>query len=296
MTRRLFLANAIMGTTLACTHSARAWQLTIVDPKDTVALEHSDRKARLLRLAAQAGIASPEFYEYVIPKNAHGLGNYDDIPVLRVIFRNDVLFDFDKDDLKDTALPALNVVRESFAREANDVAVFVAGHTDWIDTEEYNLNLGMRRAAAVGGWLVANGVGQAQVFLVSFGKAVPIDTNETDYGRSRNRRVEFLISARPHAIAAWLANQKATICVSHNSLKDSNCPKSLEFIPRRIVKVTMQPAVQKTNVSIDTVRKVVSPQAKKETVTLDTPKHQITLAPAPFVIDLKINKFVIVPQ
>jgi outer membrane protein OmpA-like peptidoglycan-associated protein len=280
---------------LACAQSARAWQLTIVEPRETVALEHSDRKGRLLRLAEQAGITPPEFYEYVIPKNAHGLNNYDDIPVLRVVFRNDVLFDFDKDDLKDTALPALNVVRESFAREANDVTVFVAGHTDWIDTEEYNLNLGMRRAAAVGGWLVANGVGQAQVFLVSFGKVVPIDTNETEYGRSRNRRVEFLISARPHPIVAWLAEQKAVICVSRNGLKDSNCP-SLEFIPRPIVKVTVQPAAQRTNVPFDTVRKVVSPQAKKETVTIDTPKHQITLAPAPFVVDLKINKFVIVPQ
>jgi hypothetical protein len=107
------------------------------------------------------------------------------------------------------------------------VAVFIAGHTDWIGSEEYNLQLGLRRARSVASALAELGVAQAQIFAISFGKAVPIADNNTPEGREKNRRVEFLFSARPQAIAAYLSGLHAQSCMAQGAT--DNCPKSLAF-------------------------------------------------------------------
>lgn len=69
----------------------------------------------------------------------------------------------------------------------------VEGHTDARGSEEYDLQLGMRRANVVRDALVAAGVPAARLTAVSFGKTRPIADNRTAEGRARNSRVEFTV-------------------------------------------------------------------------------------------------------
>jgi len=70
----------------------------------------------------------------------------------------------------------------------------VAGYTDSVGTEDFNYELGQRRAERVAGYLVGRqGVDPTQVRVVSYGASKPIADNSTSRGRRSNRRVEILV-------------------------------------------------------------------------------------------------------
>ncbi|MGH7841463.1 MAG: OmpA family protein [Candidatus Binataceae bacterium] len=70
----------------------------------------------------------------------------------------------------------------------------VAGYTDSVGGEDYNYELGQRRAGRVAGYLVSKeGVDPTQVRAVSYGASKPIADNSTSRGRRGNRRVEILV-------------------------------------------------------------------------------------------------------
>jgi outer membrane protein OmpA-like peptidoglycan-associated protein len=55
--------------------------------------------------------------------------------------------------------------------------------------------LSERRAAAVAGYLTSHGIRSNRVKTVGFGETAPKYSNDSESGRSQNRRVEFLITA-----------------------------------------------------------------------------------------------------
>ena len=70
----------------------------------------------------------------------------------------------------------------------------VAGFTDDIGSEDYNYQLGQRRAQGVAGYLIGkDGVDPMQVRVVSYGASHPVASNSTSSGRRSNRRVEILV-------------------------------------------------------------------------------------------------------
>jgi outer membrane protein len=69
------------------------------------------------------------------------------------------------------------------------VAGTVAGYTDSVGTEAYNLKLSERRAKTVADYLQAKGVAPGRLKVEGFGKADPIADNKTAEGRAQNRRV-----------------------------------------------------------------------------------------------------------
>ena len=70
----------------------------------------------------------------------------------------------------------------------------VAGYTDSVGHEDYNYELGQRRATSVAGYLVGKkGLDPTQVRVVSYGASKPVDKNSTRSGRRKNRRVEILV-------------------------------------------------------------------------------------------------------
>ncbi len=70
----------------------------------------------------------------------------------------------------------------------------IAGHTDSVGTEDYNYELGQRRAEKVAGYLVSKeGIDPAQVRVVSYGASKPVADNSSSRGRRKNRRVEILV-------------------------------------------------------------------------------------------------------
>jgi outer membrane protein OmpA-like peptidoglycan-associated protein len=73
------------------------------------------------------------------------------------------------------------------------VRIRIEGHTDSTGDAAYNDDLSTRRAAAVQAWLVRNGIAPSRLESAGYGSTQPIDTNETEEGRAKNRRVVFRI-------------------------------------------------------------------------------------------------------
>jgi outer membrane protein OmpA-like peptidoglycan-associated protein len=105
---------------------------------------------------------------------------------------NNVFFDFDKSVLKAESFPELNRIVQ-LMKEKKKMTVEIAGHTDKIGTEEYNLDLSERRAAAVAKYIIGKGIASDRINIVFFGESKPVDLSETEEAYSKNRRVEFKI-------------------------------------------------------------------------------------------------------
>lgn len=70
----------------------------------------------------------------------------------------------------------------------------VAGHTDNVGSEDYNYELGKKRADAVSRYLITQKkMDPLRVVSVSYGESAPMIENNTAQGRAKNRRVELLI-------------------------------------------------------------------------------------------------------
>jgi outer membrane protein OmpA-like peptidoglycan-associated protein len=69
----------------------------------------------------------------------------------------------------------------------------IEGHTDSIGEAAYNDDLSARRAGAVEAWLVAHGIARERLESAGLGSKEPLDTNDTEEGRAKNRRVVFRI-------------------------------------------------------------------------------------------------------
>jgi OOP family OmpA-OmpF porin len=75
--------------------------------------------------------------------------------------------------------------------------VELQGHTDSVGGDAYNLALSRRRVEAVRAYLVDHGVPAARLVAKGYGEAQPIDDNNTDAGRARNRRVVLHVLDNP---------------------------------------------------------------------------------------------------
>lgn len=96
-----------------------------------------------------------------------------------------VSFGFDRDTVSNSAKSDLEkVVKE--ARAKKNVVLLVAGHTDALGSDLYNLDLGDRRAQAVKAHLVANGVSEKHLVTVTYGESKQIGHKRAS---AENRRV-----------------------------------------------------------------------------------------------------------
>ncbi|MBR9977785.1 MAG: PD40 domain-containing protein [Bacteroidetes bacterium] len=103
-----------------------------------------------------------------------------------------VLFDFDRATLRPESRPELErAIR--FILQNPGRRFEISAHTDALGTEEYNLDLSERRAAAVRKYLLENGVPADIIISKGYGESQPIADNETPQGRQRNRRVELSV-------------------------------------------------------------------------------------------------------
>ena len=108
----------------------------------------------------------------------------------RISLSADVLFDFDKAEIKPEFTAEVDAAAELLLANP-DVTVRIDGHTDSIGTEEYNQGLSERRAEAVAAYLEAAGVSRDRMTVAGFGETQPVASNDTAEGRALNRRVEI---------------------------------------------------------------------------------------------------------
>jgi outer membrane protein OmpA-like peptidoglycan-associated protein len=104
----------------------------------------------------------------------------------------DLFFDFNSEKVRAESEPTLREIAEVLRRNP-DWALSIEGHTDNVASDQYNLELSSRRAAAVKAALGTRfGIAAARLTAAGFGESSPRDRNDTLEGRARNRRVELV--------------------------------------------------------------------------------------------------------
>lgn len=119
-----------------------------------------------------------------------------------------VNFEFDSDRLTPEAKAILNQVAETL-QAYPDINVEIAGHTDGLGSDAYNLGLSERRSISVKNYLTGQNVDAARMTPTGYGETQPIDSNESEEGQSRNRRVELRVIEDEGAAAAPVAPEEA---------------------------------------------------------------------------------------
>ena len=116
-------------------------------------------------------------------------------PVIKgsnLVLRN-IYFNTDSYELLPESGPELNKLK-MFLVNNPGVSVEIDGHTDNVGSMEYNLTLSEKRAEAVCNYLISSGIAKERLTFKGFGYSRPVADNNTEEGRSLNRRTEVVIT------------------------------------------------------------------------------------------------------
>jgi peptidoglycan-associated lipoprotein len=106
------------------------------------------------------------------------------------------MINFDYDQATIRAPDEATLDRKAAVLQANpNVKLRISGHADERGSDEYNLALGNRRAAAAKRYLENKGVDGARVEVVSYGEERPLNPGHDETAYAQNRRDEFEVTA-----------------------------------------------------------------------------------------------------
>ena len=106
---------------------------------------------------------------------------------------NLIQFDTGKWDLKESSTPELHRLL-NFLKMNPEVKFEIGGHTDNTGEEGTKAELSLKRAQEVRNWLLKIGVSGYRMSVKGYGMDVPVESNDTEEGRAKNRRVEVIIT------------------------------------------------------------------------------------------------------
>jgi outer membrane protein OmpA-like peptidoglycan-associated protein len=109
---------------------------------------------------------------------------------LVVTMPSDITFAFNSAEVRHQFESVIQSLAQTLARYPG-LAIDVVGHADAIGSDDYNLRLSERRAHSVGAALMDFGVDYDRIVASGRGEWEPIASNDTEWGRARNRRVEI---------------------------------------------------------------------------------------------------------
>ncbi|MBK8981920.1 MAG: OmpA family protein [Ignavibacteria bacterium] len=112
------------------------------------------------------------------------------IKVGQVITLEGINFETNRSDISSFAEDILEKAL-GYMRDNPNLEVEISGHTDITGSREHNMGLSERRAESVKAWFVSKGISPSRIITVGYGPDQPVDTNETEEGRFRNRRIDF---------------------------------------------------------------------------------------------------------
>lgn len=111
-----------------------------------------------------------------------------------ILILQNIFFDFDKSTLLQQSYKELQNLL-SILKEHPSMKIQIIGHTDNQGSTSYNMRLSESRAKAVVDYLIQKGIEAKRLQYKGRGAYEPIDTNTTEEGRAKNRRVEMKIIA-----------------------------------------------------------------------------------------------------
>lgn len=103
-----------------------------------------------------------------------------------------VEFEFDKANITNKGLATIQYVYNQWMIDPNK-EILIKGHTDSIGSDAYNIRLSQKRAEAVAVKLQELGVSPNKLAIQFYGETKPLQSSTHDFGRSKNRRVEFVL-------------------------------------------------------------------------------------------------------
>ncbi len=111
-----------------------------------------------------------------------------------ITFESGLVFDLESYRLREETKSNLNDLAGTL-KKYDDTNILIEGHTDNTGEDAYNQKLSENRADAVENYLVAQGINNSRVTTKGYGEQQPLDSNETEVGKQKNRRVEVAIYA-----------------------------------------------------------------------------------------------------
>ncbi|MCJ7448373.1 MAG: OmpA family protein [Bacteroidales bacterium] len=111
-----------------------------------------------------------------------------------------VFFEFDSYKIDSVGKISLDSLFSNLSKENIDF-IKIHGHTDSIGNKDYNLELSLNRANAIKEMLIAHGLTDWISETKGFGDNFPIESNATEEGRKKNRRVEVIIKYKNKSAA-----------------------------------------------------------------------------------------------
>ncbi|MDA3893243.1 MAG: OmpA family protein [Salinivirgaceae bacterium] len=101
-----------------------------------------------------------------------------------------LLFDNDKFILSKDSIPELKLIAEYLVNNSA-VNVHIIGHTDNVGDSLYNFQLSNRRAKFIADYFLKNGIDLNRIRSKGCGSRFPLEPNNSEIGRRKNRRVEL---------------------------------------------------------------------------------------------------------
>ena len=145
------------------------------------------KKVKIVSIGLGAILIGFFLYKYFNkPKKARSVGN-----ILKDAFDN-LSFQFNSYKINSDSLPFLDELASVLMAEPT-WKLELSGHTDNVGSDVSNLALSKNRADEVRTYLVSKGVPVDKITTFAYGESKPIESNDTEDGRTKNRRVEMKI-------------------------------------------------------------------------------------------------------
>jgi peptidoglycan-associated lipoprotein len=201
----LVVAGVLVLGPIGCAGKPRDkwWQFWRKKKPEAPSIYHPDR----MFLPPQAGTTEGDESGMAIPLGPDGLLPPESLAELsylpepeplRMEAQHEVLelrtvhFAFDSAELDPSAQQTLEQNLQWLRRNPG-VQLQIEGHTDERGTNEYNMLLGERRARSVKAYLVARGIPESNLHVISYGEERPLDPGRTEEAYAKNRRAQFLV-------------------------------------------------------------------------------------------------------
>jgi outer membrane protein OmpA-like peptidoglycan-associated protein len=132
-----------------------------------------------------------------IPVDAQGRGLYGmeaELITKGLLTLNAIYFRYNSADIRPESFQTMQEVGLILAKYS-ELKIEVGGHTDGVGSDVYNLELSRARAQSVLNWILENipDLGLSQFTVLGYGESQPVASNDTEDGRTLNRRVEFKV-------------------------------------------------------------------------------------------------------
>ena len=159
----------------------------------------ADGKTAFISSQREGGRGGYDIYTFELPEeirsdSANYLATIDVVeltPGDAVVLQN-IQFEYNSSTLTEDSQAGIQMLAEFLQRNV-DLKVELAGHTDNVGSESYNLKLSAERAESVRNALIDKGIDANRLTAKGYGASQPMAPNDTEEHRALNRRTEMII-------------------------------------------------------------------------------------------------------